>query len=85
MQEQRELAAARDDAKTLTQEFKQRSIKLTEAMKAEKQMNEEQLQNEKVCIFTSTRLKVLCVIKSSRRASPTTYVKLLSFSWSWIR
>ncbi|XP_029015118.1 interferon-induced protein 35 [Betta splendens] len=48
MQEQKELADARDDAKDMTQKFKERSKKLAEDIKKEQKRNEEELQNEKL-------------------------------------
>ncbi|GAA6229849.1 interferon-induced 35 kDa protein [Lates japonicus] len=47
VEEQKDLVAARDDSKEMTQKFKERSDKLTQALKEDEHSYKEQIQNEK--------------------------------------
>lgn len=65
MQEQKELADNRDDLRHTALQFKKRSNKLVQTMKQEQHSNQEQIQNEKVCLFSPTSLQVFFLIVTS--------------------
>lgn len=52
LQEQKELAVARDDSRSMTEQFKQRSAKLVATITRDQQFNKEQTDKEMVCCFS---------------------------------
>lgn len=51
MQEQKELAASRDDRRQLTQEFRRRSEKMSQALEEDQRLYEGKIEAEKVWIL----------------------------------
>lgn len=51
VQEQKELAASRDDRRQLAQEFRLRSLKATQALEKDRRLYDEKIETDKVWIF----------------------------------